>query len=114
MAETFPNVSPNIATPGESMEFRVLEAPFGDGYLQTAIDGINNEVRQWELVWIQSRDVIETLRSFLRARAGLPFLWTPTDDPAPVLVRCLTYNRQLNGPNATLTAQFQRWYGPTP
>jgi len=57
---------------------RVLTAQFGDGYKQTAGDGINNLVQSWPLQFTGSAAYITEIRDFLRSHGGAkPFLWTP-------------------------------------
>lgn len=61
-----------------SFEFAVLSAQFGDGYEQTAEDGINNEKQSWPLVFSRPAAEATQIRDFLRATKGTAaFLWTP-------------------------------------
>jgi len=58
--------------------FRVLTAQFGDGYKQTAGDGINTAVQSWPVQFTGGAAYITEIRDFLRAHRGVkPFLWTP-------------------------------------
>lgn len=54
-----------------SLEFRTLEAGFGDGYTQRAGDGLNPAIESWNLVWevltVSQKDVIY---NFLVERGG--------------------------------------------
>lgn len=65
-----PPVSPNVGTTGTT-NFRVLEAKFGDGYDQSAGDGINAEESEYSLVWTDlSVSDFETIRDFFVALGG--------------------------------------------
>jgi phage-related protein len=64
-----------------SMQPRVLEARFGDGYSQRTADGINTNPQIWSIV-IDNREKAEgdAIQTFLEARAGHEsFDWTPPD-----------------------------------
>jgi len=64
-------------TTGEE-HFRVLTAQFGDGYKQTAGEGINHTVQSWPVQFVGSAAHITAIRDFLRAHGGVkPFWWTP-------------------------------------
>lgn len=59
--------------------FRVLKAQFGDGYAQTAPDGINNRVDTWDIAY---ENLTSTERTTLWAAietvgATDYFTWTP-------------------------------------
>jgi phage-related protein len=61
---------------------RILEANFGQGYSQTAADGLNNQVDTWDVVFsnISQADKI-TVMNFLRSVGGsTTFYWTPIDE----------------------------------
>lgn len=61
-----------------TVTLRVLKAQFGDGYQQTAADGINNESQSWPLQFRGKAAKITPIRDFLRARQGYQsFFWTP-------------------------------------
>lgn len=59
-------------------KFRILKAQFGDGYAQTAADGINNKCESWPLTFVAKRDKIIAIKNFLDATNGVEsFQWTP-------------------------------------
>lgn len=59
-------------------QFRVLQAQFGDGYRQTAADGINNFTDQWELEFVGKAAYILPIKQFLDEHGGWrSFLWVP-------------------------------------
>ncbi|MBH1790540.1 phage tail protein [Stenotrophomonas muris] len=76
-----------------SVEYEAITraAVFGDGYLQEAPDGINNEKQTWELeLWgHREADQMGNAKAFLRLRRqrGESFLWTPPGEPE-ALYRC--------------------------
>jgi phage-related protein len=94
---------PSFTTSGTD-EFKELVAEFGDGYKQTAPDGINPVREVWNLVFdpITTAD-IETIRAFFRARVGQTFTWT---NPSGVEKR---YRRtgSVNWDLAAITGRLQ-------
>jgi len=67
-----------VGEPTGEEQFRVLTTQFGDGYKQTAGDGINNTVQSWPVQFVGSVAHITEIRNFLRAHGGIkPFWWTP-------------------------------------
>jgi phage-related protein len=72
--------SPLIGTQGTGT-LRVLSAQFGDGYMQSVADGINNEVQSWPLQFRGDATYIMPILTFIRQHAGYKsFLWTPPLD----------------------------------
>lgn len=74
---------------------RVLESKFGDGYVQTAPDGLNPISQQWRLPFRGvSREAGDAIVAFLRARGGVEyFQWTPLWSTTPILVVCSSWTR---------------------
>lgn len=69
--------SPRVNPQGE-IKFRVLAAQFGDGYVQTAADGINNRSESWPLEFVGASAQVSPIKAFLDRHAGhKAFLWTP-------------------------------------
>lgn len=63
--------------PSSTMGFRTKSAQFGDGYKQSAPDGINSRSQKWSLTFTGSTAKISAIRAFLDARGGWePFEWT--------------------------------------
>lgn len=74
--ETFSWV-PKIESTG-AVKFRVLKAQFGDGYAQTAPDGINNRSTSWPLSFTGTAAKVGAIAAFLDRHAGSrSFYWTP-------------------------------------
>ncbi|MCH9665874.1 MAG: phage tail protein [Gammaproteobacteria bacterium] len=117
VAEVFPDIPPSIDTPGKSTEFSVLEASFGDGYVQAAADGINNIREEWQLSWSGITDVEGSqIVAFLNSHGGYKaFRWTPPRAAEFQLYRCTTFTDVPLGPEGYLiSATFVRFYGPEP
>ena len=74
--ETF-TWSPRVNPQGRT-KFRVLSAQFGDGYRQTAADGINNKVASWPLQFSGSEAQVGPIVAFLDRHQGYrAFQWQP-------------------------------------
>lgn len=58
---------------------RVMVAPYGDGYEQRVVDGINSKPRTWRLSFANRPKAEATeIEAFLNARGGAEsFDWTP-------------------------------------
>ncbi len=81
MADTLPDIPISFSSNG-SVNMRVLEAQFGDGYNQRAADGLNSISTDWSLVWTARPDAdITILTDFFRSKFGFEiFLFTPPND----------------------------------
>lgn len=74
--ETF-NWAP-LVEPTAEIDFRTSKAQFGDGYAQTADDGINPEMEVWSLSFLYDAAISADIEAFLRRhRKSKRFLWTP-------------------------------------
>ncbi len=64
---------------------RTLQARFGDGYFQSAPDGINSIYEEWDVTWenltVSERDTVIT--ALLTVGATDYLTWTPPNDSAP-------------------------------
>jgi phage-related protein len=61
-------------------QFRLLTAQFGDGYKQTAPDGLNTKSVSWSLSYTgkSSNGEIQSIIAFIDRHAGArSFYWTP-------------------------------------
>lgn len=101
------------AKPSGASTFRVLKAQFGDGYAQTAADGINNKSQSWPLSFTGRATAITPIKAFLDARGGAQsFFWTP---PLGVqgYFRCPSYEtKHLGGDVWQLSATFEESFQP--
>ena len=58
--------------------FRVRKAQFGDGYAQTATDGINARSAQWSVEFTGTDEYIRPIMQFLdRHKGARAFVWSP-------------------------------------
>ena len=79
MPETYP-IEVGVGYGSEATyEPRVLRAKFGDGFAQTAGDGIQPFNEEYRFVYTDWPDEhLDTIEKFLRERNGVEsFLWTP-------------------------------------
>lgn len=61
-----------------SFEFRLRTAQFGDGYTQTAGDGINNKKQNWPLTFTKVKsEADEIIRFFDEHEGHKAFAWKP-------------------------------------
>jgi phage-related protein len=88
--DTFPAAyCPTSGTSAQTTP-RVLRAQFGDGYSQSALDGLNAHLRKWSLQFEPIQTSTGTIslgliNEWLEAHAGQRFLWVqpPPFGPAP-------------------------------
>jgi phage-related protein len=99
--------------PVGTVSLRVLKAQFGDGYQQTAADGINNETQSWPLQFRGKAAFITPIRDFLRARQGYQsFFWTP---PLGVqgYYKCTGWTlKPMGAGNYEIAATFEQAFQP--
>jgi phage-related protein len=91
----------------------VLSAKFGDGYDQTAGDGINNESDSWPLNFLGDEEKIGPIVQFLKWHGGYKsFWWTPPlRDPG--LFRCASRSLVPIGAGLfTLAVKFEETFAP--
>lgn len=93
----------------EESEPRVLTAKFGDGYEQRSADGINTDLKTWQ-VQFKNRDDSEAaaIVAFFAADAGVTsFDWTPPGGSAGKYV-CSRWTRSPTQVDRnTITAVFR-------
>ena len=87
--------------------FRVKKAQFGDGYTQTAGDGLNNRSDSWQLEFVGEEAMIEQIIAFFDRHGGYKsFIWKPPLRPQG-LFRCEQYKpNALGGGKYSLTTTF--------
>ena len=67
-----------LTEPEATITHATLTAKFGDGYEQTAADGINNTKQSWPLVFRGREADIAPIKAFLNRHGGFKaFLWKP-------------------------------------
>jgi phage-related protein len=101
------------AKPTGTTTLRVLTAQFGDGYKQTAADGLNNKVQSWPLTFTGTSAKLTPIRDFLDARGGYQsFLWTPPLG-TQALFKSATYAmRHLGGDAYEISTTFEQSFQP--
>ncbi|MBE8597923.1 phage tail protein [Xenorhabdus sp. BG5] len=80
-----------------SHEPRVKVIKFGDGYEQRIKDGINNQLKKYQLSFVEKADTGRAIDEFLRARGAVEsFTWLTSDDNQlrTFVCRSWTVNRQ--------------------
>ncbi len=90
---------------------KVKRAAFGDGYSQTAPDGINPRSRSYQLTFMGTEERINQIIEFLDAHVGYSFFW---QSPRGLLLfQCDTHTEPLpNGLVHTVTATFEQKFQP--
>jgi phage-related protein len=108
--ETFyPPVAPEPGTRNKS-ELKLLKAEFGDGYTQSARDGINHRRRVLSVSWAKllpwQKDEIV---SFLEERGGDQAFWyTPSNESDPVKWTCEEWDDARSDDGMDVTATFRQ------
>ncbi|MDQ2820477.1 MAG: phage tail protein [Pseudomonadota bacterium] len=102
-----------VIEPTGTGTYRVLRAQFGDGYAQTAADGINNKSQTWPLQFRGTAAKITPIRDFLDACSGYQaFFWTPPLG-AQGYYRCASYTlKPLGAGKYELAATFEQAFQP--
>lgn len=112
MATFNPNVGPDVGSSGNH-KFRVLKASFGDGYQQTAADGINNREAEFSLVWTDLNETdFNDIWDFLVARNGYEsFYYTLPNRSSAEKFRCEKFKETYQKGNLRgITATFIKDY----
>lgn len=91
----------------------IKETNFGDGYNQTALDGINYDRESWfiEFVPLDSTSAITLEGILLNSVNGVANMlsWTPNGETTAKKWTANTINKQTAGPNLwTITCNFRR------
>lgn len=94
--ETFTYLRQSGAT--GTIEHRVREIQFGDGYSQAIADGINTKVQTWPLSFEGGITDIQPIIDFLDRHGGnKSFYWTPPGTAVPLLFRAPKYSLTSKG-----------------
>lgn len=92
---------------------KIYSAPFGDGYEQRAVNGINNNPKQWTVSAVNLNDEdASALMTFLdTANGAASFDWTDPDGAA-IKVTCKEYSRSYTDEDKnTVRAVLNQVYG---
>lgn len=107
-----PPLRPEIGS-NDNSKFRVLEASFGDGYTQSAGDGINTKEQTIQLQWTRlSVTNADAIRAFFDGLGGYQsFDYTLPNDSTALKFKCKQYNRTWGDGNLqNITATLERVY----
>lgn len=98
---TFPNYSPDMDSAYDKKPL-LLHASFGDGYYQTAGDGIRPYEDKWSMSFsARPLTVVTAIKDFLDALNGASFDWQSPLSAAPTKWKYLEgYNVSKQGPDA--------------
>ncbi len=102
-----------VVEPTGTATYRVLKAQFGDGYAQTAADGINNKSQTWPLQFRGTAAKIAPIRDFLDACSGYQaFFWTPPLG-SQGYYKCASYTlKPMGAGKYELAATFEQAFQP--
>lgn len=95
------------------VESRVRVAGFGEGYSQRVVDGINSQVKTWDLRFsLRSTAESDAIWSFLKTQGkATSFNWTDPDGDALVWV-CERFKRSRESYGSSpIEATFKQVYG---
>lgn len=110
-----PNIYKMSRRKTETSNVRVKRTPFGDGYDQVVLDGINTDEDSWEQYFIPMSNIESiALRNALKASvAGTANVisWTPDGDTGPKYWRASNIKRS-HGPGITrvVSCTYTRTY----
>ena len=92
---------------------RVRTQQFGDGYVQSVSDGINNKSQTWPFLHTGPKDKIKAIMAFLdRHQGAKAFLWTPPLGELG-LYKCNGYKPSPRGGQVySLSATFEQAFHP--
>ena len=112
--ETFPDVGLSRGS-GPRTTVRVLEKQLGDGYTQSAADGLNAAPLTFKAVFgAAPKADITTIATFLKRHGGhTPFLFTLPDETSARRWRCTTWTGPtwVSATYRSLTATFIEDFG---
>jgi phage-related protein len=93
--------------PAPTINYRTIEAQFGDGFKQVSADGINTKDESFDITTNGTDAVIQAIVDFFDAHNGTKsFLWKPPFGKLS-LFTCKTFKAVPQGPNINvLTATF--------
>lgn len=109
MTDTFTWVP--TRTGGATANAAVRRAKFGDGYTQTAPDGLNARSRSYQLTFTGPQSRIEQIIAFLDAHVGRSFYW---QSPRGLLLfQCDSHSEPFpTGMVHSITATFEQTFQP--
>lgn len=97
-----------------TIEYRVRETQFGDGYAQAVGDGLHNKVQTWPLSFVGDIATIQPIIDFLDRQSGYKsFLWTPPGDGSARYFRAKKWTLTSTGAGVyNLSVEFKQVFSP--
>lgn len=116
MAENFPGIATSRGSGFGPTRPRIRKVSFGDGYEQTAQEGLNPLRRTYNARFNARPNAdIETVRAFLTRHGGhTPFAFTPPGEAAAIQWRCETWEGPtvVSATHGSLSATFVEDFSP--
>ena len=104
--ETFNWRPQNSSTTSVSPKVKVIK--FGDGYEQRIQDGINNNLRSYNVTFIGLFEDMTLIDEFLNRQGGVhAFLWREPNTNKSIKVVCRSWSSTPNGAVKTISATFE-------
>jgi phage-related protein len=112
MTDTFTTVIPPQEEPNVDVRFNVIDTQFGEGYIQTFVEGMNTIKDVWPVTWVGTDTEINPIKTFFEAHPGVSFNWTPPGKPQnKYRVKGYQYIPSAAG-NAKISAILERFFTP--
>lgn len=93
----------------KEFEPRVKSVKFGDGYEQRRPDGINNNLKKYNVTLIYINNESLQIESFLEKHAGVnAFLWKPPHQSELIKVLCRKWSSSAGMIRTEITAEFEQ------
>lgn len=109
--QTFsPPIPPSPGTTAKP-KLKLLKAEFGDGYTQSARDGLNHIRKTLSLEWeILLPDQAKQITDFFELQGGdIPFYYTPSDETTPIKWTCEEWDdKRTDGGLRNVTCTFEQ------
>ena len=98
-------VAPNMT---EKAEPKIKTVKLGDGYEQRSKDGINNDLRSYNVTLKVARDDAQHINDFLTKQGGLhAFKWIEPNSHRLITVKCPSWTSNVMNTVTTITATFE-------
>ena len=96
-----------------TVDYRVREIVFGDGYTQAIQDGLNNEIQTWPLSFVGNLTAMQPIIDFFRRHKGAKaFYWTPPGSTQG-LYRVMTFSITSVGSGVySISADLKQVFSP--
>ena len=111
--DTFTPPIPPQEGPSGEFKFNVIDIAFGEGYVSSFAEGMNNRLQTWPMTWKGTDAEVLPIRDFFDAHNGYQrFLWTPPHGvQGQYVVKNYTLVPSAAG-NCQITATLIQRFGP--